>query len=78
MGLESTDGLETPMLIGTPAPFVRTSIDAVAQALRQDHPASGLSAMQRSWLALCVTATLVTHAMCCTRFERASSLTIFD
>jgi hypothetical protein len=63
MDLESTDGLETPMIIGKPAPFVRTCIDAVDQALRQDHPDSGLSAMQRSWLAFCVTATLVTHAI---------------
>jgi len=72
MSLESTDGLETPMIIGKPAPFVRTFIDAVDQAIRQDHPASGLSAMQRSWLAFCVTATLVTHSMCWARFERAS------
>ena len=60
------------MLIGKPAPFVRTFIDAVDQAIRQDHPDSGLSAMQRSWLAFCVTATLVTHSICWARFERAS------
>jgi hypothetical protein len=60
------------MIIGKPAPFVRTFIDAVDQAIRQDHPASGLSAMQCSWLAVCVTATLVTHSMCWARFERAS------
>ena len=72
MGLESTDSLETPMIIGKPAPFVRTFIDAVDQAIRQDHLGSGLSAMQRSWLAFCVTATLVTHSICWARFERAS------
>src|SRR5262249_61856979 len=60
------------MLIGKPAPFVRTFIDAVDQAIRQDHPDSGLSAMQRSWLAFCVTATLVTHSICWARFDRAS------
>ena len=60
------------MIIGKPAPFVRTFIDAVDQAIRQDHPDSGLSAMQRSWLAFCVTATLVTHSICWARFERAS------
>jgi len=60
------------MLLGKPAPFVRTFIDAVDQAIRQDHPDSGLSAMQRSWLAFCVTATLVTHSICWARFERAS------
>ena len=51
------------MIIGKPAPFVRTFLDAVDQALRQDHPDSGLSARQRSWLAFCVTTTLVTHAI---------------
>ena len=66
------------MLIGKPAPFVRTFIDAIDQAIRQDHPDSGLSAMQRSWLAFCVTATLVTHSIGWARFERARSLTIFD
>src|SRR4029450_10111376 len=60
------------MIIGKPAPFVRTFIDAVDQAIRQDPPDSGLSAMQRSWLAFCVTATLVTHSICWARFERAS------
>jgi hypothetical protein len=60
------------MLIGKPAPFVRTFIDAVDQAIRQDYPDSGLSAMQRSWLAFCVTATLVTHSICWARFARAS------
>ena len=60
------------MIIGKPAPFVRTFIDAVDQAIRQDHPDSGLSAMQCSWLAFCVTATLVTHSICWARFERAS------
>ena len=66
------------MIIGKPAPLVRTFIDTVEQGLRQDHPDSGLSAMQRSWLALCVTAMLVPHSMCWARFERARSLTIFD
>ena len=42
------------MLLGKPAPFVRTFIDAVDQVIRQDHPDSGLAAMQRSWLAFCV------------------------
>ena len=60
------------MIIGKPAPFVRTFIDAVDQAIRQDHPDSGMSAIQCSWLAFCVTATLVTHSICWARFERAS------
>src|SRR3982074_3065039 len=60
------------MIIGKPAPFVRTFIDAVDQAIRQDHPDSGMSAIQCSWLAFCVTATLVTNSICWARFERAS------
>ena len=60
------------MLLGKPAPFVRTFIDAVDQVIRQDHPDSGLAAMQRSWLAVCVSATLVTHSICWARFARAS------
>lgn len=47
-------------------------IDAVDEAIRQDHPNSGMSALQRTWLAFCVTATLVTHSICWARFERAS------
>jgi hypothetical protein len=60
------------MIIGKPAPCVRTFIDAVDQALRQEPPDSGLCAMQRSGLAFCVTATLVPPSMCWARLERAS------
>src|SRR5438128_9912224 len=60
------------MIIGKPAPFVRTFIDAVDQAIRQDHPDSGLSAMQRSWLAFCVTHALLTHRIGWSLCERAS------
>src|SRR5919202_855431 len=71
MSLWHTDSLETPMILAKPAPFVSAFIDAVDEAIRQDHPDSGLSAIQRSWLAFCVTATLVTHSICWARFERA-------
>ena len=60
------------MILAKPAPFVRAFIDAVDDAIRQAHPNSGMSAMQRTWLAFCVTATLVTHSICWARFERAS------
>ena len=72
MGLLSPDGLETPMIMGKPAPFVSAFIDAVDEAIRQDHPHAGMSALQRTWLACCVTATLVTPSMGWARFERAS------
>ena len=60
------------MILAKPAPFVSAFIEAVDQASRQDHPNAGLSAIQRTWLAFCVTATLVTHSICWARFERAS------
>jgi hypothetical protein len=60
------------MLIGKPAPFVRAFVDAIDEAIRAQRPSHGLSAMQRTWLALCVTAVLVTNSICWARFERAS------
>ncbi len=60
------------MIIGKPAPFVRAFVDAVDEAIRAQSPSPGMSAMQRTWLALCVTAVLVTNSICWARFERAS------
>ncbi len=60
------------MLIGKPAPFVSTFVAAVDEALRAHQPNCGLSAIQRTWLAFCVTAVLVTNSICWARFERAS------
>ena len=60
------------MLIGKPAPFVRAFVDAVDEAIRAQSPSHGLSTMQRTWLACCVTAVLVTNSICWARFERAS------
>ncbi len=60
------------MIIGKPAPFVSAFVDVVDEAMREQSPSHGLSAMQRTWLAFCVTAVLVTNAICWARFERAS------
>src|SRR6266478_4322018 len=60
------------MIIGKPAPFVRAFVDAVDEAIRAQSPSHGMSAMQRTWLAFCVTALLVTNSMCWARFARAS------
>jgi hypothetical protein len=70
--LWSTDCLETPRILGKPAPFVRAVVDAVDDAIREQHPSHAMSATQRAWLAFCVTAVLVTNSMCWARFERAS------
>lgn len=60
------------MLIGKPAPFVRAFVDVVDEAIREQSPRHGMSAMQRTWLAFCITAVLVTNSICWARFERAS------
>jgi hypothetical protein len=70
--VESTDGLETPMIRGKPVPFVSAFVAAVDEAIRAHQPSQGRSAMQRTWLAFGVTAVLVTNSMCWARFERAS------
>jgi hypothetical protein len=62
----------TAMVMAQPAPFVSALIDAVDQTMREQSPHHGLSAMQRAWLAFCVTAVLVTNSMCWARFARAS------
>jgi hypothetical protein len=69
---ESTNGLETPMILGKPAPFVSAFVAAVDEAIRAHQPSGGMSAMQRTWMAFCVTAVLVTNSICWARFERAS------
>ena len=60
------------MIIGKPAPFVSAFVAAVDEAIRAHQPSGGMSAMQRTWLAFCVTAVLVTNSICWARFERAS------
>ena len=60
------------MVIGKPAPVVRACVDAVAAAMRTHQPHHALSVTQRTWLACCLTAVLVTHAMCWARCARAS------
>lgn len=60
------------MIIGTPAPFVSAFVEAVDGAIRAQRPHHGMSAMQRTWVAFCVTAVLVTNSICWARFERAS------
>ena len=51
------------MIIGKPAPFVSAFIAAVDTAIRAQSPNHRLSAMQRTWLAFCVTAVLVTNSI---------------
>jgi DDE superfamily endonuclease len=60
------------MVIGKPAPFVRAFVDAVDAAIRTHQPPHALSGTQRTWLAFCITAVLVTNSICWARFARAS------
>ena len=60
------------MILGKPAPFVSAFVEAVDAVIREHHPSHGLSTIQRTWLAFCVTAVLVTNSICWARFERAS------
>ena len=53
-------GLETPIVIGKPAPFVSAFVDAVDAAIRRQQPHHAMSVTQRTWLAFCITAVLVT------------------
>jgi hypothetical protein len=60
------------MILAKPAPFISAFIDAVDEAIRQEHPLHGMSTIQRTWLAFCLTAILITQSICWARFERAS------
>jgi hypothetical protein len=68
----SLDSIRTAMIIGKPAPFVHAFVDAIDEALHAHSPGQGLSALQRAWLAFCLTAILVTNSICWARFERTS------
>jgi hypothetical protein len=60
------------MVISKPLPFVTAFVETIDAVIRDQHPGQGLSALQRTWLAFCVTAILVTNSSCWARFERAS------
>jgi hypothetical protein len=60
------------MVIGKPAPFVSAFVDAVDAAIRRHQPHHAMSVTQRTWLAFCLTAVLVTNSICWARFARAS------
>ena len=60
------------MIIGKPAPCVSAFVDAVHEVIRVQNSGGGMSAIQRTWLACCVTAVLITNDLCWARFARAS------
>ena len=72
MVVRTPNGLETPLGIGKPAPFVRAFVAAVDAAMREHPPHHALSVTPRAWLACCITAVRVTNSLCWARCERAS------
>jgi hypothetical protein len=60
------------MVLGKPAPLVRAFVDAVDAAMRTHQPPHALSGTQRTWLAFCLTAGLVTNSRGWARCARAS------
>ena len=60
------------MVIGKSAPFVSAFVDAVDATIRTHQPHHAMSVTQRTWLAFCITAVLVTNSICWARFARAS------
>ena len=60
------------MIFGKPAPFVSAFVDAIDEVIREHNAGRGMSAIQRTWLAFCVTAVLITNSICWARFARAS------
>ena len=55
------------MVIGKPLPLVTAFVDAIDAAIKDHHPSQGLSAMQHTWVALCLTAILVANPVCWAR-----------
>jgi hypothetical protein len=64
------DGLGTPRMSGTPAPWVRALIAGGDAARRAPHPPHGRSAIPHAGLACGGTAVLVTHALGWARVAR--------
>ena len=64
------------MILGKPAPFVRAFVNVVDEAIREQSPSHGRSAMQRTWLAFCVTAVLSAWSMSSMILYRLTSLRI--
>src|SRR5262245_1105801 len=60
------------MVIGKSAPLVCAFVDAIDAAIRAHQPYQAMSVTQRTWLAFCITAVLVTNSICWARFECAS------
>ena len=49
------------MILGKPAPFACAFVDAVDDAIREQHPSHAMSATQRAWLAFCETRSKVSE-----------------
>ncbi len=61
------------MLIQAPADFIKTFVTDLNSALGGElKPNAKLTSLQQHWLGFCLTAILLTNAVCWAKFERAS------
>jgi len=60
------------MIMAQPLPFVTAFVDTIDKAIQAHAVDHRLSPIQRTWLAFCLTAILVTNSVCWARFARAS------
>lgn len=59
------------MFIIEPLPFVTAFIDEIDQGIKEHNPNASLSGTQKSWIAFCIMAILITNTVCWAKFERA-------
>ena len=60
-------------IFAAPLPEAISFTEQLDEALRRLPEGKGLSRLQRHWIAFCITAIVVTHAICWERFERGSA-----
>jgi hypothetical protein len=60
------------MFIDKPAPFIKTYIDELDEALRKLDMGKGLSRLQKIWLGICLLGILITNTVCWAKIERGS------
>lgn len=60
-------------IFSEPLAEVASYVEDLDRALRSLRKGKGLSRLQRTWIAFCVTGIIVTHTLCWERFERGSA-----
>ncbi len=60
------------MFISEPLPFVKSFIEEIDQALKDNDPTQKMTRIQKTWLAFCIMAIYLTRTVCWAKYERAS------